>query len=101
MVPTAACLEWAGRSLDSDGIAAHYQGLIDGLVADRRASDVPTLETDVELADADAQGVRRPRLGLAQNPLPRVNHDGARLRTAAVNAEQVRLRACGSGALGL
>jgi LPPG:FO 2-phospho-L-lactate transferase len=53
--PTAACLEWAGRSLDSDGIAAHYEGLIDGLVADRRASDVPTLETDVELADAESR----------------------------------------------
>jgi len=53
--PTAACLEWAGRSLDSDGIAAHYEGLIDGLVADRRAADVPTLETDVELADAESR----------------------------------------------
>jgi len=53
--PTAACLEWAGRSLDSDGIAAHYEGLIDGLVADRRASDVPTLETDVELADPESR----------------------------------------------
>jgi LPPG:FO 2-phospho-L-lactate transferase len=49
--PTAACLEWAGRSQDSDGIAAHYEGLIDGLVADRRASHVPTLETAVELSD--------------------------------------------------
>jgi len=53
--PTAACLEWAGRSLDSDGIAAHYDGLIDGLVADRRAADVPTLETDVELADPESR----------------------------------------------
>jgi LPPG:FO 2-phospho-L-lactate transferase len=53
--PTAACLEWAGRTLDSDGIAAHYEGLIDGLVADRRASDVPTLETDVELDDPEAR----------------------------------------------
>jgi LPPG:FO 2-phospho-L-lactate transferase len=53
--PTAACLEWAGRSQDSDGIAAHYDGLIDGLVADRRASHVPTLETDVELSDPDAR----------------------------------------------
>jgi LPPG:FO 2-phospho-L-lactate transferase len=53
--PTAACLEWAGRSLDSDGIAAHYEGLIDGLVADRRASDVPTLETDVGLGDSSAR----------------------------------------------
>jgi LPPG:FO 2-phospho-L-lactate transferase len=53
--PTAACLEWAGRSLDSDGIAAHYEGLIHGLVADRRASDMPTLETDVLLADAESR----------------------------------------------
>jgi LPPG:FO 2-phospho-L-lactate transferase len=53
--PTAACLEWAGRSQDSDGIAAHYEGLIDGLVADERADGVPTLETDVELHDADAR----------------------------------------------
>jgi LPPG:FO 2-phospho-L-lactate transferase len=53
--PTAACLEWAGRSLDSDGIAAHYEGLIDGLIADRRASGVPTLETDVELSDPEAR----------------------------------------------
>jgi len=53
--PTAACLEWAGRSLDSDGIAAHYEGVIAGLVADRRASDVPTLETDVSLGDAGSR----------------------------------------------
>jgi LPPG:FO 2-phospho-L-lactate transferase len=47
--PTAACLEWAGHALDSDGIVAAYAGLLDGLVADSRASDLPTLETDVEL----------------------------------------------------
>ena len=53
--PTAEFLTWAGRSLDSDGIAAHYAGLIDGLVADQRAERVPTLETDVELNDPDAR----------------------------------------------
>jgi LPPG:FO 2-phospho-L-lactate transferase len=53
--PTADCLRWAGRTLDSDGIAAHYEGLIDGLVADERASDVATLETDVALDTADAR----------------------------------------------
>jgi LPPG:FO 2-phospho-L-lactate transferase len=53
--PTAACLEWAGRSQDSDGIADHYEGLIDGLVADARASHVPTLETEVELGDPAAR----------------------------------------------
>jgi LPPG:FO 2-phospho-L-lactate transferase len=50
--PTAACLEWAGRTLDSDGIADHYAGLIDGLVADQRADGVPTLESPVALGDA-------------------------------------------------
>ncbi len=35
--PTAACLEWASRSVDADGVAGCYAGLIDGLVADQRA----------------------------------------------------------------
>jgi LPPG:FO 2-phospho-L-lactate transferase len=47
--PTADCLAWAGRSLDSDGIADHYEGLIAGLVADQRTDAVTTLETAVEL----------------------------------------------------
>jgi LPPG:FO 2-phospho-L-lactate transferase len=47
--PTAACLAWAGHPLDSDGIAAAYVSLIDGLVADERARDVVTLERDVLL----------------------------------------------------
>lgn len=45
--PTAACLRWAGHPLNSDGIAAAYAGLIDGLVADERSAVVPSLETDV------------------------------------------------------
>jgi LPPG:FO 2-phospho-L-lactate transferase len=53
--PTAECLRWAGRTRDSDGIAAHYAGLIDGLVADQRASNVPTLETDVDMAGTEAR----------------------------------------------
>jgi LPPG:FO 2-phospho-L-lactate transferase len=49
--PTAACLHWAGHSLDSDGIAAAYAGLIDGLVADAPpdGAQLPTLQTDVLL----------------------------------------------------
>ena len=47
--PTAACLEWAGHAADSDGIAAIYAPLIDGLVADSGAASVTTLETDVLL----------------------------------------------------
>ena len=47
--PTAACLEWAGHAADSDGIAAIYEPLIDGLVADSSAASVTTLQTDVRL----------------------------------------------------
>jgi LPPG:FO 2-phospho-L-lactate transferase len=45
--PTESFMAWAGRPLSSDGIAAHYDGVIDGLVADTRAELVPVLETDV------------------------------------------------------
>jgi LPPG:FO 2-phospho-L-lactate transferase len=53
--PTADCLTWAGQTLDSDGIADHYAGLLDGLVADQRTDLVPTLESDVELGDAESR----------------------------------------------
>jgi LPPG:FO 2-phospho-L-lactate transferase len=45
--PTAACLRWAGHTLDSDGIAAAYAGVADGLVADEATTALPTLKTDV------------------------------------------------------
>jgi LPPG:FO 2-phospho-L-lactate transferase len=47
--PTAAFLEWAGHPADSDGIAAIYGPLIDGLVADSTAAAGTTLQTDVLL----------------------------------------------------
>jgi LPPG:FO 2-phospho-L-lactate transferase len=50
--PTDAFLAWVGRPLSADGIAAHYAGLLDGLVADERATGLPTLETDVAMPDA-------------------------------------------------
>jgi LPPG:FO 2-phospho-L-lactate transferase len=53
--PTDEFLAWAGHPLTSEGIAAHYAGLLDGLVADERAESVQTLVTDVEMADADAR----------------------------------------------
>jgi LPPG:FO 2-phospho-L-lactate transferase len=53
--PTDAFLAWAGHPLSSEGIAAHYDGLLDGLVADERADSVPTLVTDVEMGDDDAR----------------------------------------------
>jgi LPPG:FO 2-phospho-L-lactate transferase len=45
--PTDVFMEWAGHPLDSDGVAAGYAGLIDGLVADERTDGMPVLETDV------------------------------------------------------
>jgi LPPG:FO 2-phospho-L-lactate transferase len=53
--PTDAFMAWAGHDLDADGIAAAYDGLLDGLVADERADGLPTLETDVEMGDAAAR----------------------------------------------
>jgi len=53
--PTDAFLAWAGHPLSSEGIAAHYEGLIDGLVADERAESVPTHVTDVEMGDPAAR----------------------------------------------
>jgi LPPG:FO 2-phospho-L-lactate transferase len=53
--PTDAFMAWAGHPLSSDGIVAHYDALLDGLVADERADGLPTLETDVEMGDATAR----------------------------------------------
>jgi LPPG:FO 2-phospho-L-lactate transferase len=53
--PTAAFMAWTGRALSSDGIADHYEGVIDGLVADTRAELVPVLETDVLMDTAEAR----------------------------------------------
>jgi LPPG:FO 2-phospho-L-lactate transferase len=53
--PTEAFMSWAGRSLDSDGIAAAYEGLIDGLVTDQRTDRLPVLETDVLMATPEAR----------------------------------------------
>jgi LPPG:FO 2-phospho-L-lactate transferase len=50
--PTEEFLRWAGQPVSSDGIAAHYDGLLDGLVADERTDALPTLETDVAMDDA-------------------------------------------------
>jgi LPPG:FO 2-phospho-L-lactate transferase len=58
---TVPFMQWAGQPLDSDGIAAFYAGILDGLVADQPSAAVPVLETDVLMGDADA----RRRLGEA------------------------------------
>jgi LPPG:FO 2-phospho-L-lactate transferase len=53
--PTEAFMAHAGRALDADGVAEVYDGLLDGLLADERAGGLPTLETDVEMGDAEAR----------------------------------------------
>ncbi len=55
--PTEPFLRWAGQPLSSDGIAALYHGVVDGLVADQEAehgSGPPDGR-----ADGDAGGRRR------------------------------------------
>ena len=67
--PTDEFLAWAGHPLSSNGIAAHYEGLLDGRVADERAESVPTLVTDVEMSDQAARRrVARDVLALAERP---------------------------------
>ena len=51
--PTEPFMEWAGRTLDAEGIAAYYTELLDGLVADEKAptAGLPVLVTDTLMAD--------------------------------------------------
>jgi LPPG:FO 2-phospho-L-lactate transferase len=53
--PTEPFMQWAAAPLSADGVAALYKDVIDGLVADERATTVPVLETDVLMADAEAR----------------------------------------------
>jgi LPPG:FO 2-phospho-L-lactate transferase len=53
--PTAAFMQWAGQPLSSDGIAAVYEGLIDGLVADEPTASIPALETEVLMDTPEAR----------------------------------------------
>jgi len=65
--PTEAFMQWAAHALDADGIAAAYDGTIDGLVADERTDLVPVLETDVLMADAAGRRrVAEAALGFAE-----------------------------------
>ena len=53
--PTAAFMEFANLPITSDGIAAYYDPLIAGLVADQRTQKIPVLETDVLMDSAEAR----------------------------------------------
>jgi LPPG:FO 2-phospho-L-lactate transferase len=53
--PTAAFMDFAGLPVTNDGIAAAYEGVIGGLVADQRTTRLPTFETDVLMATPEAR----------------------------------------------
>ena len=53
--PTGPFLTWAGRPLSATGIAEHYAGLLDGLVADEDADGLPVLRTDTLMTGADGR----------------------------------------------
>jgi LPPG:FO 2-phospho-L-lactate transferase len=53
--PTEPFMAWLGQPVSAAGVVAAYDGLLDGLVADQRASGMPTLETDVAMPDADGR----------------------------------------------
>lgn len=53
--PTAEFMAHAGHPLTADGVAAFYDGVIDGLVTDERTDRVPVLETAVLMDTAQAR----------------------------------------------
>jgi LPPG:FO 2-phospho-L-lactate transferase len=53
--PTESFLAWAGLSLDAEGVAAAYRGLLDGLVADEPFDRLPALRADTMMGDAEAR----------------------------------------------
>jgi LPPG:FO 2-phospho-L-lactate transferase len=85
--PTAACLAWAGIGLSADGVAAAYDGWIDGLLADEPAEAVHTVVEDVEMADAGGRArVAHAALELAASPDVRAAAEARRARTARAHA---------------
>jgi len=53
--PTQTFMEWAGIPQGSDGLAAFYDQLLDGLVTDQPTDRLPVLETDVLMDTAAAR----------------------------------------------
>lgn len=53
--PTAQFLRWRGVEVSVEGVAAVYDGLLDGLVADQRVEGLPVLETDMLMRGADGR----------------------------------------------
>ena len=53
--PTAEFLRWRGVPVSGDGIAAIYEGLIDGLVCDDEVEGLPSLRTELLMEGADGR----------------------------------------------
>jgi LPPG:FO 2-phospho-L-lactate transferase len=53
--PTEPFMAWLGQPLSAAGVAAAYDGLLDGIVADEPVPGLPHLVTDTLMADADAR----------------------------------------------
>jgi len=53
--PTEPFMAWAGLSLDGEGVARGYAGLIEGLVADEPVDGLPVLRMDTLMTDASSR----------------------------------------------
>ena len=53
--PTADFMAWLGQPLSATGVAAAYDGLLDGMVADEPVEGLPHLVTDTLMTDAAAR----------------------------------------------
>ena len=75
--PTAACLAWAGLSADADGVARHYEPLLDAILADEPVDGVRSLERDTRMHDAASRRrVAADTLELAGLPVSADAHAG-------------------------
>lgn len=56
--PTAACLAWAGHSVDAAGVASYYGAILDGLVSDEASAEIMPehLVTDTTLTSPADRG---------------------------------------------
>ena len=53
--PTDPFMGWAGQPASAEGVAALYDGLLDGMVADEPVEGLPLLRTDTLMDDAAAR----------------------------------------------
>lgn len=65
--PTAAFMSFAGQPCSAAGVAALYEGLLDGLVADEEVGGLPSLRTETRMDDDAARiALARATVGFAE-----------------------------------